>query len=275
MKKLTFNLIFLLFTKLVIGQGIDSKNIELLTNEITQIKNSESFVQFLTNHAATYKDFDSLLSILEGTPCPENFTYNLINGDSNKVVNVNEGFLFLVGRNFFQQNAMDKELSSIKEQKTFINYLLTNLNTFLEDPFTNWYNSYQKILAEITNKIHFKIDSIKIEPILVSYNEKADYKQINSNWKAWIKKIDFRAKDLFESNQNSKNELVTYIIRQEGEWETRFWEQIKDQDDGFLKNDLGGSIIAENISSYISAQVFKDIAFFEINGKLVWLDVSP
>lgn len=268
MKKVTFNLIFLLFTKLVIGQDIDSKNIELLTNEITQIKNSKSFVQFLTNHAATYKDFDSLLTILEGTACPENFTYNLINGDSNKVVNVNEGFLFLIGRNFLQQNAMDKELRSINDY-------LTNLNTFLKDPFTNWSNSYQKILVEITNKIHFKIDSIKIEPILLSYNEKADYKQTNSNWKAWIKKLNFRAKDLFEFNQNSKNELLIYIIRQEGEWGTQFQQQISDQDEDFLKNDLGGSIIAENISRYISAQVFGDIAFFEINGKLVWLDVSP
>ena len=72
-----------------------------------------------------------------------------------------------------------------------------------------------------------------------------------------------------------KNKLVFYYIRENCIWENRFYKQIDNKDEQFLKNDMGGSVIAENISKYISAQVFGDIFFFKVNGKLVWIDVSP
>ena len=273
MKKIILFLMLLSLDEMVISQVNNSDNSKLLKNEINQINNSESFLQFLINHAATYNDFDSLFSIIEGSPCPENFTYNLVNGDNSKSVKVSNGFLHLVGRNFLRVpfNIDQSQIKSIEE-------LLPILYGEIKDPQTNFFNAYKKISADIENKILFNVDSFEVKTGLLYYDQ-IKYSFVKSNLQSWGKKLNFRDKNLFKFNENNdlpiKNKLVVYNISENCIWENKFWNKINNQDEQFLKNDMGGSIIAENISRYISAQVFNDILFFKVNGKLVWIDVSP
>lgn len=273
MKKTALVLIFISLTKLGISQINDSELSESLRDQISQINNSELFLQFLISHSATYKDFDSLYSIIEGSNCPKNFTYNLINGDSSKKVKVSNVLLYLIGRNFIRP-PFDTDHARIKS----VNDLMQTLNGDLKDPFTHWSQSYNKISGELKNKVLFKIDSIEIESALLN-TENKQYLFLKNNVQSWGKTFNPREKDLLKIEKNDdlpkKNGLIIYYIKQNSVWENRFWNQIKNQDEEFLKNDFGGSLIAENISSYISAQVFNDIVFVELNSKLIWIDVSP
>ncbi|MBM3921104.1 MAG: hypothetical protein FJ347_07765 [Sphingomonadales bacterium] len=273
MKKTKLFFIFILLYNLVIGQSGNTTNSQMLTRQINQITNSESLLQFLINHAATYEDFDSLFSIIEQKPCPKNYTYNLVNGDSNIVMSVNKGFLYLVSRNFLQPS-FDIDQREIKSLDDFFKKIKDGRN----DPYTEWHYSYMKISNKIRDNIRFKLDSFEITSGLM-YEKTPSKLTIKNNIKAWARILySFKERSIFEIDTDKKSQrkrgFVFYTVNQTCEWENRYWNQIKQQDDEFLKNDLGGSIIAQNISRYISAQVFGDIVFFEVNGKLVWIDVG-
>ncbi len=246
--------------------------LKLLSDQIIQINNSESFLNFLINHAATYKDFDSLYSIIEGVPCPDNFTYNLINGDRNKTVKVSKAFLYLIQRNFGSQD-FNLDESNLRSYNDFVRAINGNI----KDPYTNFYDSHKKISSEIKNKIRFNIDAIEIKS-QAYYAKKNQYLYVRSNAKAWGKLDEINAEELFTMKDNTdfliKDGLIIFSVRENSNDEKNFYNQISNQDEDFLKNDMGGSLIAENISHYISAQVFNDIGFFEVNGKIIWIDMG-
>jgi hypothetical protein len=271
MKHLKFTLLFVIITKLGFCQ-IYSSNVEnALKEEISQIKNSQSLIKFLINHSAKYQDFDSIYSKLDGINCPENLTYNLINGDSNKTVTVNKAFLYLIGRNFLRQS-FNNDFDKIKS----LNDIVKTFDEKLNEPYTIWLNSYIKISDKIKNNILFNFDSVEIKSAKLNIKNNQKLK-LKSNMKSWILSFNNREKNLFEFKENAetKKGLKIYKICHSGKWENNFWNQVNNQDKEFLKNDMGGSIIAKTISDYISAQVFDDLIFFQVDGRIVWIDVSP
>lgn len=274
MKRLTLILILILLSKPPgFGQNNITHNVQLLSSQISQIKNSETFLQFLIDHAATYEDFDSLYSIIEGKSCPKNYTYNIVNGDSANLVSINKLYLYIIARNFFRP-PYDMNQQKIRS----MNGLIEMFTGEIKDPFTNLYIAKQKISSQIKNNIKINIDSLEITTGVV-HKGNMNNTIIKSNLRSWARTVDFRNKESskfgFDNNLANKNGLLVYKIGQNCEWENRYWNQIKLQDENFLKNDLGGSVTAENISRYISAQVFNDIVFFEVNGKMIWIDINP
>jgi len=256
------NILFLLFSiafETAICQVKNINRVDSLSHKIKQINNSESFLQFLTNHAATFEDFDSLYSIIENKPCPKNFTYNLVNGDSSQVIKVSKAFLYLVARNFLRPpfNIKQSQVKSIED--------LFSIKNSLDDPYNNFLNSYKTISPDIKNQTSFKIDTIEIKSSII-YCDTNQYLFVKNNIISWVKTYKNSDMETLKSDENIdlpiKNKLVVLYINQKG----RYY---------FLKEEMGGSVIVENIYSYISAQVFNDILFLNINNKFFWIDVSP
>lgn len=255
---------------------IENNNVaEKLLNEIKQINNSESFVLFLLNHAATYEDFDSLYAVIENKPCPQNYTYKLVNGDSSVINNVGKSFLYLIDRNFFQGINVDKtKIKSISD--------ISGIDCF----YNNLASCYAIIKPHIKNQLSFSIDSMEIKEVIIN-NHTNGYLTVKNNFKSWknaLMAIDIKERNslsLKHIDNDKKNidfklarKLSIYYIKYKGIWENSFWNKITNQDESFLENDLGGSIIAKNISRYISAQVFGDIGFVFINNKIILIDLD-
>lgn len=292
MKKIT-KLLFLIFISFVTtnckGNSNSSDksatiNCDSLTREISQINNSSSFLQFLINHAATYEDFDSIYSIIEDKPCPKNFTYDLVNGDSSKSVLVNKAFLYLVFKNFYYRFDRDYSKTKVESYKDFMPIFSK------DDPYNNLFNSYKIISTDIKDRIQFSIDSIKVDSYYFYKIANQDI-IVKNNHQSWIKQIDFNRKtvesiysildynlsvDKFTQSDTNliyiNTHLICYTINQNCIFENNFWHKIYTQDEDYLVNDMGGSIIAHNISDFISGSVFEDIIFININNRFIWIN---
>ena len=267
---------FLFFYAKSFCQVNDLNNATSLINEISRINTSESFLQFLIRHEPTFEDFDSLYTILHNKPCPKNFTYNLVNGDGNIKYKVSTPFLLLVLKNIIRQS-FDIDFSKIKSFEEF-----TQHKPF-KDPYNSLRNSYYIINDQIKYKFSFKIGSIEAQQIIL-YCDTSEYINADNNIQSWIKQLQIDRETIDKSfyditnfkNRNksnvSHNLEILWINPTNIEWENDFWHQIDKQDEDFLKNDLGGSLIAKNISDYISGSVFHDGVFIKINNRYVWID---
>ncbi len=275
-----------------------------LHSEIKKIKNSEMLLQFLANHAAKYEDFDSLYFIIHGDQPPKNLTYNYTNGigfDENEIKNSSDSrgynltykltgnvieidnyFRWILETNF-RQFSFDKD-NSIYSSEYFKRKA---------DPYTDYSNSLEKLIPIIKNEIALDLDSLEVDSFAINLDDFKTGIQINpmrrveeirtsinrGNWGESYKS-EFK-NDLVLS---SKNKIVFYIVSDRRESVSRWKDKFRNTDPNWssnwsrdkfylpLVNDLGGGIIAENIASFIGAQVFHDIVFFEINGRVVWFN---
>lgn len=263
------------FSQNNINKSLNNEEIiNVLTNEIKAIHTGEDFVLFLKKHAANYEDFDSLYTIMENKTCPPNFTYNLVHGDSSEKYEIGNRFLYLISRNFWPN--FDQILNK------------TERRNYKAESFYNIFtNSYNIIKPNIKNKIKFNINPFSIESKLIS-NHTFGYSKVNNNLISILELIqneskknksrNFKLKSTEEEDDKIdfklKKGFKLYKVEYKGNFENGYWKDIKNQDENFLKNDLGGSVIAENISNYISAQVFGDIGFIYINNKIIFLDLD-
>lgn len=277
-KELLFIVLILANINLVFSQNMNKKlnDVEIskiLNQEIKAIHNAEDFVIFLTKHAANYEDFDSLYTIMENKPCPKNLSYDLVHGDGGKTLEVGNRFLYLIGRNFWPKFDVNKDTIKTYNYKPVSFY----------DQFSDL---YKIIKPDIENKIKFEINSFNIETVTFS-NHSFGYSTVKNNFKSILEELnsDGRKKSksfIMKFNKEVEADvdfklnkaLKIYKYNFNGPYEKSFWKQINNQDEDFLKNDLGGSIIAENISRYISAQVFGDIGFVYVNNKIIFIDLD-
>jgi hypothetical protein len=248
--------------------------LEELKQEIKSIHNSETLFLFLMNHAATYQDFDSLYIKLENKPCPKDFTFDLVNGNAKKEVNVGKLFLYLITRNF--QNSF--ELPELRNE--------SDIKSGKFDCFYNNFSSAYKIIRpNIKGQMIFSIDSISTDEIVIDVH-RYGYISVKNNIKSIIRqmmiiykneRINFFSQD--EENKESvdfslKQPLKIYRLSPTNLQEESIDNQISNQESNLFVSDLGGTIIAENVYSYISAQLFHDVGFVFINNKFIFLDVD-
>jgi hypothetical protein len=276
MKKiyLLFHTFFL--SVIVLGQVSNSEKTVSLNQEIYKIKNSTTFLQFLMNHAATFDDFDALYSIIEDKPCPEKFTYNLVNGDSSSFSKVNRAFLYLIVKNL-------ANLSFNTGQLKINSYNDIVLIKPIKDPYSNFFDTYNFISNEIKNKINIRMDSFSSQQIYI-YNDTSQYLNVKNNINCWINQLTFSReaieKSFYVASLNDEkiknlkiiNQLEVLFVSENRTEENGFWYQINRQDEDFLKNDFGGSESAKKISRYISGSVFQDGIFIKLKEKYIWFD---
>jgi hypothetical protein len=228
-------------------------------SEIKSIKNSESLILFLVNHAPTFADFDSLYSIVDKKKCPNNFSYDLVNGDSSKLDSVYTGFLQLLSKSVIVNPS--KVFEGIQDLK--------NVETFssMQDNFSL---AYKKIKKNIRNKINLKIDSFEIREIEFS-NVNLSKSLIKNNLKTWD--FDGFSKTMQDDNNVKKSDFLTMVFIVDV-LSKRIHDQVDLKNKSFLTKDLGGKITGKILSDYVRGAVFHDFMFVLINGRFVFFDID-
>jgi hypothetical protein len=254
-----------------------------LTNEIEKINNSEMLLQFLSRHAAKYEDFDYLFFVIHGVQPPENFTFNLTNGISTDINEINQGptnstynLTYGITGDIIKLNNDFKILLELSFRSFSFNiHRPINKSTYFNrknDPFTDYNNSLKEITPFIKNQILLELDSVQVESFAISHDEFK--KSVNETpfYKIAKNRIAQFKNDLkLLTNDN----LIGYKISLLDDWKDKFYDfQNNDDQISPLSIDLGSKLISKNVASFISAQVFHDIVFFEINDRLVWFNID-
>ncbi|MCD6065943.1 MAG: hypothetical protein K0S33_769 [Bacteroidetes bacterium] len=227
-----------------------SEDIDLLRKELAGIRDGNSFIQYFSDHAAGYSDFDSVYMILHNKKCPENYSYDLLHGKlKNYPVKMEMSFLYLLCRNFQSRTAKDKG----KPLPADFMLLSESFNTSKSD----------LVSADSTYIMQYTIreaqTTFRTWDTIVSVGK--DFFTTNNTTYFSGSMTFFQAIDRIPDNRllNKKNKLIS-------------WFGIDPKAKSIPVK--GKTDDAKALVKYMHAQFFNDIIFMKINGKFVWMDVS-
>lgn len=225
-------------------------NSEFLKTRLSGMNDLHSFISFMSAHAASYSDFDSLYSLLQGEKCPVNFTFNLLHEKlPSYPLKINTEYLFFVYRNF-ESLQMSKTSEPGKEE-----FLLLG----------DWFKKYSEKIRDTADG-DFRMETPVIRRVSTSFRV-CDTSIVQKTGKGLKEQLSKNAGPIGRYYHNPD------IIKIEDKgFKFELYEVSCQRPDFTASTD---SKLEKGIIDYMKAQFFNDIIFFSLNGKLAWMDVSP
>lgn len=224
-----------------------SKEITELNKELTGIKTPATFINYFTEHAADYSDFDSLYKRMYNKPCPENYSYGILHGQLKTYpAKTEKSFLYLLCRNYQPRITKDK-------------------NNPLPSEYMLLREAFQKYMGAPGKDSNY-IMPYGIRELHSSCRLKDSLTLLKKDFTAILKPQNFSDCFTFFDGILRSND-VTCKHHQELVWWGIEPKAKSIPVDPHTKE-------AKELMSYMHAQFFQDIAFVKINGRFVWMDVS-